>query len=201
MLCNKIAEVQNGHMLLMEPSTRIIEEEDSPEQWQIENVDNGMSFGMGMDMTSMSGPQDFNIQQEEASFQDFENQAAESTTSQRSSLSSSHQTADTSQISSLAEQQQPPSFVPFSSWQFRDSSEIIPDGNATFDHSREADLFLQLQQNFNMNINGAFGLTSASAEGVDGINRLMTNGNLWDVGMGMGVERMGGNPGAVEQWN
>jgi hypothetical protein len=207
MLCNKIAEVQTGQMLLVEPSTRIIEEEDSPEQWQVETINNDLHNGVGMDMASMNGAQDLSDQRERLSMSNYSDQPADTATSQRSSLSTNLLSPDRGPDLSQQQQQQQQqqqnqqSFVPFTSWQFQESTDLVSNSGASFDRSREADPYPQLQPNYSMNINGSFGLTNVTAEDVDGINRLMTSGNLWDVGIGMRIEGLGGSSETVEQWN
>lgn len=187
----------------MEPSTRVIEEEDSPEQWQVETINNDLHYGMAMDMASMNSAGDFNDQPEQLPMSNYSEHSADTITSQRSSLSTSSLSPD--QAPDLSQQQPQQqiqqSFVPFTPWQFQESTDLVSNTGASFDRSREADPYSQLQPNYTMNLNGSFGIPNVTAEDVGGINRLMASGNLWDVGMGMGMEGLGGNSETVEQWN
>lgn len=187
----------------MEPSARVIEEEDSPEQWQVETINNDLQYGMAMDMASMTDARDFNDQREQLAMSNYSDHTADSTASQRSSLPASSLSPDQGPDLSQQQQQQlnQQSFVPFTSWQFQESADLLSNTGASFDRSGEADPYSQLPPNYNMNINGSFGLANFSAEDVGGINRLMASGNLWDVGMGMGMEGLGGGSETVEQWN
>jgi len=108
MLCNKIAEVQNGQMLVMQRRNRIIEEEESPEQWPTETSDNlngQMSFDIGMNLANMDCQNRFNNQttyREETSVAVSGEDQGRADLSPRSSISSNNGLAlGMSQTSSL----------------------------------------------------------------------------------------------------
>jgi len=197
MLCDKIAEVQNGQMLLIQPSNRITEEE-SPEQWPSEtsnNLNDQMSFDIGMNLGSMGSQMGFSDHQanyqEEAAMPDFSKGPERDDLSPQSSISSNSLPLEISQTSSLSQQQQQQQqpFLEYNTWNVRDSTNIIPALIGNYDRTREADLYSQLEQN----LDGAFGTSNT-----DGMDRFQSNGNLW-AGSGIGLG-MGGTE-VVEQWN
>jgi hypothetical protein len=187
MLCNKIAAVQNGQMLLMEPSNRIVEERDSPERWIPENSENAngeMNFDLRMDI-GMDGQMGFNDQtafQETATAQFNEDSQRDDLSPQFSLISSDHMTTG---ISSLTQQQQrQQSYLPYSSWDIQDSTNAIPTSGEIYEQVQETDLYSQLQQNFN----GAFGIN-----GVDNVDGMWNNS-----GTGLSIDGLGSGPEAVE---
>ncbi len=197
MLCNKIAEVQNGQMLLMQPSNRIIEEEDSPEQWPPEtsdNMDGQIDFDMGINLGSMDGQIGFSEQAaylEESAVPDFGEDAERDDLSPQSSISSNNNLPLRMPPSSSSSQQQRQQFLAYTTWGVQDPSNMLPTPSGGFDRTREADIYSQLQQN----LNGAFGI--GNPDEVDGLDRFTSPTDIWAAST-MGL---GGGPEAVEQWN
>lgn len=197
----RLQKSKNGQMLLMQPSNRIVEEEESTEQWPTETSDNlngQKSFDMGMNLASMGGQNGFNDQttyQEETSVADFGEDQERDDLSPHSSISSKNGLAlGMSQTLSLSQQQQQP-FLPYTSWNVEDATNLTQTSTAEPDSKREADLYTHLQQNFN----GAIGINNL--ENVNGIDQLTAhNGDMWaDSGMGLDIEGLGSGPEAVEQ--
>jgi hypothetical protein len=194
MLCTKIAEVQNGQMLLIEPNSRIIEQEDTEEQWHDSVDSNGMAFTMSMELGNVNGPSVFDDQQEETPMASFVNtQDRDSSTPPALPGNQLHQQLP--QIPRLLSQQQQSSFLPFSSWPFQEPPDLLPDSANTFERPR--DLYRQAQQNYA--INASFGI-SGMGNG-EGIERFMSTGELWNNALGLNIEGLGSGPEPVEQWN
>jgi hypothetical protein len=197
MLCDKISQVQNGQMLLMQPSNRIIEEEESPEQWPAETSDNlngQMSFDIGMNLGSMFGQMRFSdhqtTYQEEVAVLDFSKGPQRDDLSPQSSISSNSLPLGTSHTSSLSQQQQ---FLEYNSWNVQDPTNIISASTEDYDRTRETDLYSQLEQN----LNNAFGSSN-----INEMDCFQSNGNLWaGSGIGLGMDGMVGGPEIVKQWN
>jgi hypothetical protein len=204
MLCNKIAEVQNGQMLLIQPSNRIIEEEDSPEQWPTRTSDtlNGqMNFNMGMNLGSMDGQTRFSEQsvyQEESAVQDFGEDLERDDPSPESSISSNSNLHLGISQTSPSSQQRQQSFLPYNLWNIQNATDMIPNSIIGSDRTREgAALYAQLQQDFNE----AFSINNL--ENLNGIDQFTEqNGDMWSNSqMGLSIDGLQSAPEAIEQWN
>lgn len=204
MLCNKIAEVQNGHMLLIQPSDRIIEEEDSPEQWPTRTSDtlNGqINFNMGMNLGSMdeqTGFSEQSIYQEESAEQDFGEDPERDDLSPESSISSNSNIPLGISQPSPSSQQRQQSFLPYNLWNVQNAINIIPNSTIGSDRTREgAALYAQLQQDFNE----AFGINNLlNSNGIDQFAE--QNGDMWSNSeMGLSIDGLQSAPEAIEQWN
>lgn len=205
MLCKKIAELQSGHMLLTQPSDRIIDAEDSSEQWPAgtaNNLNGQMSFEAGMDLrltNEQAGFRDQTVYQEEVAVQNFVEDLERNDLSPSNSSISSHSNLPPgiSQIPSSPQQLQP-SLIPYNLWNVQTATNTDPNSIGGLDATHEATrMYAQLQQDFN----GSFSIDS-----LENFNELdhfpVQNGDIWaDSAMEIGNDGLDSTLEAVEQWN
>lgn len=210
MLCHKIAAVQNGEMLLLEPSlepsnhNRIIEEEIEGGQWQIESCgDDGVGVSSAYDLVSSgmtAGPDMDTFPPEQSSnIHTYGDDQGSDVISPQASQHSSLSPEDIQQqhqhqhqpSPSLQQQQHQAHFLPFTTWDFSPANGFVDSAPNTHAHShtREADLYAQLRQDFASS--GGAGAGGGAGGGPFGmpipISGVDVGGDNPNVGMGSGA--------------
>jgi hypothetical protein len=197
-LCTRIAEVQDRELLLIEPSSRIIEEDDMDEQWRLESgdsINSEIDFGVSMAMGSMEQQCCDTLleRQEQPLIQDFnDDQTRQSLTPKQLSSSSDDLSPPLTQLQQT---------FPFSSWDFFNTSNNIIQNPGPFNPSFGTATF------------PLSGAEAIQAQGIDrwdmwadariaaGVNVGLSMDMAVGVAVGMGMDGMGSAPEAVEQWN